>query len=144
MDSDFEKVNDFIYSMGVMDGISYAVSRALAQDAQKRHYSYETHHIVPWNDRRCRQAQSILNSVGIDPRLDERNKINIPKQLHKFLNNDAYDANIDLLFTSIEWYAKTYYPNEGKAKLKSLVLLAMDIIRGALETAAAVVEDRIL
>lgn len=71
----------------------------------------------------------------------------IPRGLTYLSTNLLYwvvPGNIDLLFTSIEWYAKTYYPNEGKAKLKSLVLLAMDIIRGALETAAAVVEDRIL
>ena len=78
-------VNGVLFASGVTTGIEYAVIKAKTDN--KWTLGSDVHHIVPWRDGRCRDAQQVLSNAGIDPFRDDRNQIRIPRQLHKYLNN---------------------------------------------------------
>ncbi len=130
-------VNGVLFASGVTTGIEYAVIKAKTDN--KWTLGSDVHHIVPWRDGRCRDAQQVLSNAGIDPFRDDRNQIRIPRQLHKYLNNDIYDISIDILFTDIDQYTRSRYPNDYQNQLTYNVCLALELIRSALEVASQVI-----
>ena len=48
------------------------------------------HHIVAKNDPRAEESRQILRDVGIEPVIDQRNLVVLPKNYHVSLHTTAY------------------------------------------------------
>ena len=63
----------------------------------------QIHHIVPQNHPDAGDARYILENIaGIKVKSDERNKVQLKTQFHKYLNNYAYTSAINYLFVLVD------------------------------------------
>jgi hypothetical protein len=78
----------------------------MAGQGNPRPPGHDTHHIVAHNDPRARTARKILEEAGINPRIDPRNGIHLPRTTmdprvrpeaftrHPTIHTDAYYRNL--------------------------------------------------